>query len=158
MANIDDVEVKSSCEPCSIVTCCTPFPCMRQQLTTSTGGTAFIAAGGTVMQKDLAEGEKLVVDPFSLVAWDTSVNLGVRKAGGLDMMLCSGEGCCQIQAEGPGRIVVQSMSFDKFKEALIVEAEGGQKGPLGKVFGVLKVVLSLSLELQRRRNGALKTE
>lgn len=117
MANIDDIEVDAGCDPCSSVTCCTQFPCIRQQLKTQAGGTAFLAAGGTVMQKDLGAEEMIVVDPYSLVAWDTSVNLGIRSSGGCLMCLFSGEGCFQITLTGPGRVVIQSMSFEKLKRA-----------------------------------------
>ena len=45
---------------------------------------------GTIMTKELAEGEKIVVDTNSLVAWDSNVKLDVRLAGGFCTVCCGG--------------------------------------------------------------------
>ena len=64
---------------------------------------AFLAAGGTVMEKNLADGEEIIVDMQSLVAWDSTVTYELRMAGGLTTVCCAGEGVFLNVMKGPGR-------------------------------------------------------
>ena len=79
---------------------------------------AFLAAGGTVMEKVLGENEKIIIDTQSLVAWDDTVDMDVRLAGGCFAICCAGEGMFNTVMTGPGRVVIQSMSFEKFRRAI----------------------------------------
>jgi uncharacterized protein (AIM24 family) len=81
-------------------------------------GTLFLAAGGTVLTKQLAPGEVLVVDTSSVVGFQSSVKFGVRLAGGCCTICCGGEGMFNSTLTGPGLVVVQSMSFEKYKLAV----------------------------------------
>lgn len=99
---------------------------MRQTLLGN--GTAFIAAMGTIMTKELSAGEKIVVDTHSLIAWSESVKMDIRLAGGCCTCLCAGEGMFNTVLEGPGTVYFQSMSFDKFKAALSVQAQQNSQG------------------------------
>jgi uncharacterized protein (AIM24 family) len=78
----------------------------------------FLAAGGTLLQKDLADNETLVVDSNSLVAFQDTVKLGVRPSGNLCTCCCGGEGCVNTTVTGPGKVIVQSMSFQKWFAAV----------------------------------------
>jgi len=95
-------------------------------------------AGGTILEKELKDGEKLMVDQESLVGWQSTVSLGVRTfAGcmGCCSNVCGGEGCFMATLTGPGRIWITSMSFPKWYRVLApklgegktkaIEEEGG---------------------------------
>jgi len=73
-------------------------------------GMIFLSAYGTVMERDLEEGETVVIDQMALVAWAPTVTFGVRMAGGAAMLCCGGEGLTNTVLTGPGRIVLQSVS------------------------------------------------
>jgi len=94
--------------------------------TVSGDGTAFLAAMGTIMTKELAAGEKMIVDTHSLVAWSDTATLDIRRNGGLCTCCFSGEGMFSTVLVGPGTVYFQSMSYQKFKNALMVR--GGQGG------------------------------
>ena len=66
-------------------------------------GIAFIGAMGVLTHKVLAPGEKLIVDTNSVVAWEETVEYGVKKnSGGLCMCCCGGEGFFSTQLTGSG--------------------------------------------------------
>ena len=77
------------------------------------GGTAFLNAGGTVVQRVLAGGEKITVDTAALVACADTVDIGVRRAGSVTMMCCGGEGLFVCELTGPGLVILQSMPVEK---------------------------------------------
>ena len=60
----------------------------------------------------------------SLVAWDSTVTYELRMAGGLMTVCCAGEGMFVNVMKGPGRVVIQSMSFQKFVRALVPPGSG----------------------------------
>jgi len=131
-ASIGPVEVSINFD-CNPKTCCFGGQgCARQ--TVGGEGTAFLAAMGTIMTKDLAEGETIVVDTNSTVAWEETVKLDIRLAGGCCTCCCGGEGMFNTTLTGPGKVVFQSMSIEKFKAALRVAAQqqaGGSGGGEG---------------------------
>jgi uncharacterized protein (AIM24 family) len=90
--------------------------CIRQQVTGT--GTAFLAAGGTVVIKELAADEKIVIDFDSVVGFEHTTKLGVRFSGGPMTCCFGGEGCLVNTLQGPGKVILQSMSFGKFKAAV----------------------------------------
>ena len=109
---------------------------MRVLVQTVAGdGTAFLAAMGTVMTKELAAGEKMVVDTHSLVAWSDTVTLDIRSNGGLCTCCCGGEGMFSTVLIGPGTVFFQSTSLQKFKTALRTQAAQRNGGGGGGGFG-----------------------
>ena len=76
---------------------------------------------GTVVKKSLSDGEVLVVDTNSLVAWDAGVGLGVQATGGMCVACFGGEGCCNTTLKGPGDVWVQSMNLGKLKRSMRVD-------------------------------------
>ena len=116
MSNQGDVSITADvdCKPTTI--CCGGLGCIRQQATGN--GTVFYSAGGTILQKTLAPGEKVITDATSIVGFQESVSFGVQPTGGCGGMCCGGEGLCYGTLTGPGVILVQSMSFEKFKAAV----------------------------------------
>ena len=57
-----------------------------------------------------------------------SVELNIRQAGGFCTCCCGGEGMFNTVMTGPGQVYVQSMSYAKFKKALMVAAQGAAAG------------------------------
>lgn len=81
-----------------------------------TGG-VWINGYGGIKEINLAPGEKIVVDNFHALAIESTVNWKITKFGGLKTTIFGGEGLV-IQAEGPGRIYIQSRTLPPFVELL----------------------------------------
>lgn len=121
MGNIDTIDIDFSLDCNPATACCGGLGCIRQQLKGGdTGGTAFLAAGGTIVVKELQAEEKILIDTDSLVAWDEGVEMDIRMAGNLCMACFGGEGLFNTVMTGPGRVVMQSMSFEKLRRALMI--------------------------------------
>ena len=65
------------------------------------------------------------------MAWEESAKLGIRTAGGCCTCCCGGEGMFNTTLTGPGKVVFQSMSIEKFKAALSIAAQQNQGGEGG---------------------------
>ena len=120
MAEIDGVDVSVGF-PGLPACCCAGLGCCVQELHNGPGaanGTAFVAAGGTVLTRDLKDGEMIVIDSSSLVAWSDNVDISFQPVGSIMACCFSGEGCCFMTAKGPGKVVMQSMSFEKLQMAM----------------------------------------
>jgi uncharacterized protein (AIM24 family) len=116
MSNLGDVSITADVDCCSTTCCFGGLGCIRQEA--SGQGTVFYNAGGTILQKTLAPGEKVLVDALSIVGFQESVSFGVQPTGGCGGCCFGGEGLCYGTLTGPGVILVQSMSFEKFKAAV----------------------------------------
>lgn len=108
-------------------------------------GIAFIHAGGTVIEKDLATGDTLRVDTGCLVAFSPTVDYDIQFIGGFRNSLFGGEGLFLTQLRGPGKVYLQSLPLsrlaDRIKAALSIST--GEKSSsaslgsdmLGKIIG-----------------------
>jgi uncharacterized protein (AIM24 family) len=116
MSNIGEVETDANFD-CSPTGCCIQgMGCCRAE---SKGtGTVFLAAGGTILTKELGAGEEIIVDSDSVVAFKDSVQLGWRCNGGPTSWCFAGEGMCNLTLTGPGTVMIQSMSLPKYIAAL----------------------------------------
>jgi len=121
MANQGGVDLALDVDCCSKGCCCGLGPC-RQHLTGN--GSAFVAAGGTIMEKTLAAGEKIRIDQMSIVGYDFGMPFDMEWAG-CCASCCGGE-CCFATLEGPGQVYMQSMSFEKYQAAVVPKPK--QKG------------------------------
>jgi uncharacterized protein (AIM24 family) len=70
--------------------------------------------------KELGSGETVVVDSGSVLAYDSNVYLGITPNGKCCTICCGGEGCCSTTLTGPGKVWMQSLNFQKFREAVQV--------------------------------------
>ena len=70
-------------------------------------GQAVVAAYGSLDEHVLPPGQSVVVDSGHLVAYDDTVGMQVRTAGGLMTSVKSGEGLI-VEMSGPGRVWTQS--------------------------------------------------
>lgn len=96
--------------------------------TLSGSGMVFLAAGGTVRMKQLAPGEQIVVDNHSVLAFASTVQLGVRRAGrGVMVCCCAGQGLFNAVLTGPGFVMTHTMSLNKLR-SVMAPGSGGNKG------------------------------
>lgn len=101
-------------------------------------GWVFVHAGGTLVERTLAPGEKLHVDTGCLAALQDSVSYDVVQAGGLKTMLFGGEGVFFVDLTGPGKVWLQSLPFSRLAGRMLAAAPqmGGSRGE-GSVLGPL---------------------
>lgn len=79
----------------------------------------FLGAGGTVLEKQLKQGETLLVDHTALVAFEKSVGFDIQLVqGGMLAICCGGMGLFQTKLTGPGMVLLQSMPKEKLKKSL----------------------------------------
>ncbi len=101
-------------------------------------GTVFIHGGGDFIEFNLAPGEVLQVDTGSVVAFDETVDYDIQMAGGIRTAIFGGEGLFLATLQGPGRVIVQSMTLAKMRMELAPRAFGGEEtrglGAIGSIF------------------------
>jgi uncharacterized protein (TIGR00266 family) len=105
-------------------------------------GWAFLHAGGTICQRDLAPGETLRVDTGCIVAFVPSVAFDVQYVGKIKSALFGGEGLFFATLRGPGRVWLQSLPLSRLADRIYAAApqtggggreEGSLLGGLGRL-------------------------
>ncbi|MEZ4708005.1 MAG: TIGR00266 family protein [Caldilineaceae bacterium] len=105
-------------------------------------GNVFIHAGGTIMERRLT-GEKIMVDTGCIVAFESTVDYDIQRAGNLKSMVFGGEGLFLATLQGRGRVWLQSLPFSRLADRIIANApraggsqtgEGSALGGLAKLF------------------------
>lgn len=105
-------------------------------------GLAFVHAGGTLYQRDLAPGERLRVDTGCIVAFQPSVDYDIQMVGGIKSALFGGEGLFFATLRGPGRVWLQSLPLSRLAGRIVASApqtgrggreEGSVLGGLGRM-------------------------
>lgn len=84
----------------------------------SGNGTVFLEIDGEVIEKDLAPGEKLLLDPGHIAAMEPTVDFDIERVKGAKNILF-GEGIFFSKVTGPGKVWIQTMPLSKLAEALI---------------------------------------
>jgi uncharacterized protein (TIGR00266 family) len=102
-------------------------------------GLAFAHAGGTVVKRELAAGEKLRLDTGCLVAFDESVTYDIQMVSGIKTALFGGEGLFYAALTGPGTVWMQSLPFSRLASRVYAAAPqtGGTRKGEGSVLGGL---------------------
>jgi uncharacterized protein (TIGR00266 family) len=102
-------------------------------------GLAFVHAGGTLMQRDLAPGEMLRVDTGCIVGFQPTVAYDIQMVGGIKTALFGGEGLFFATLRGPGRVWLQSLPFSRLASRIYAAAPqgGGNSREEGSVLGGL---------------------
>lgn len=85
-------------------------------------GMAFIHAGGTILEKELAPGELLRVDTGCLVAMTSDVDYDIEFVKGVKTALFGGEGLFFATLRGPGKVWVQSLPFSRLASRVFAAA------------------------------------
>ncbi|MCI3921252.1 TIGR00266 family protein [Paenibacillus sp. TRM 82003] len=93
-------------------------------------GLAFIHAGGTIVEKQLAPGEMLRIDTGCLVAMTKEVEYDIQFVKGVKTALFGGEGLFFAQLRGPGKVWMQSLPFSRLADRIYaaMPQNGGSKG------------------------------
>jgi uncharacterized protein (TIGR00266 family) len=97
-------------------------------------GMAFVHAGGTIITKELAPGERLRVDTGCLVAFAPSVNYDIQFVGGFKNALFGGEGIFLASLTGPGLAYLQSLPFSRLADRILAASRsnvGERRGVAG---------------------------
>uniref|UniRef100_A0A0D6QW22 Uncharacterized protein n=1 Tax=Araucaria cunninghamii TaxID=56994 RepID=A0A0D6QW22_ARACU len=81
-------------------------------------GLAFIAAGGSVVQKNLAQGEVLVVDAACLVAMSSTIDFHVKYGSSARRPVFGGDGLLTAHLTGPGIVFIQSLPFYRLSQRI----------------------------------------
>jgi uncharacterized protein (TIGR00266 family) len=102
-------------------------------------GWVFVHAGGTMVERELAPGERLDVDTGCVVAFHDTVGMDVRPVGGIKSMLFGGEGVFLATLTGPGKVWLQSLPFSRLAGRMLAAAPqaGGQRQGEGSILGGL---------------------
>lgn len=108
-------------------------------------GMAFIHAGGTICQRELAPGEKLRIDTGCLVAMTADVDYDIQMVSGVKTALFGGEGLFFATLQGPGTVWVQSLPFSRlasrvFAAAPVSQGGGGQSSDEGGIGGLFNML------------------
>src|SRR6267378_142624 len=105
-------------------------------------GLAFIHAGGTIYQRDLAPGEVIRVDTGCIVAFQPTVAYDIQYVGKIKSALFGGEGLFFATLRGPGRIWLQSLPLSRLAGRITAASpqtgrggreEGSVLGGLGRL-------------------------
>ena len=105
-------------------------------------GWAFVHAGGTIVQKQLAPGEVLRVDTGCIVAFQPSVQYDIQYVGKIKSALFGGEGLFFATLRGPGHVWLQSLPLSRLADRIVAAAprtgrggreEGSVLGGLGRM-------------------------
>ncbi len=102
-------------------------------------GWAFVHAGGTLLERELAPGEVLKVDTGCIVAFQPSVDYDIQYVGKIKSALFGGEGLFFATLRGPGRIWLQSLPFSRLAGRIYAAAPqgGGRSREEGSILGGL---------------------
>lgn len=82
-------------------------------------GLAFVHAGGTIIQQDLAAGASLRVDTGCLVAFAPGVDYDIQFVGGFKNALFGGEGLFMTKLTGPGLVYLQSLPLSRLSDRIL---------------------------------------
>ena len=93
-------------------------------------GMVFVHASGTIVERQL-QGETLRVDTGCLVAFESTVDYDIERAGNLKSMFFGGEGLFLATLSGHGRVWIQSLPFSRLADRILAHAPkagGKEKG------------------------------
>ena len=92
-------------------------------------GMAFVHAGGTVVKRELRQGQVLMVDTGCLVAMTPNVNFEIQYVGKIKTALFGGEGLFFAKVTGPGTVWLQSLPFSRLASRVFAAApqRGGSR-------------------------------
>ena len=107
-------------------------------------GWAFIHAGGTLYERELAGGESLRVDTGCIVGFQGTVGYDIQFVGKIKSALFGGEGLFFATLKGPGRVWLQSLPLSRLANRIVAAVpglRGGRSRGEGSVLGGIGRVL-----------------
>jgi uncharacterized protein (TIGR00266 family) len=109
-----------------------------QRLSSPSGqGQAFLHAGGSVIRRELAQGELLRIDTGCIVAFDETVDYSIQSVPGIKNKLFGGEGLFYAALRGPGTVWMQTLPFSRLANRIYAAAPqtGGKRTGEGSILG-----------------------
>jgi len=101
-------------------------------------GIALVHAGGAMVYRELAPGERIRLDTGCLMALGPSVEYDIQFIGGFKNTLFGGEGLFMATVTGPGPVWLQSLPFSRLASSIVSAAGGFSKhAEEGSVLGGL---------------------
>lgn len=104
-------------------------------------GLAFLHAGGTIIEKELSQGDVLKVDTGCLVAFTSGVDYDIQFMGDIKSAIFGGEGIVLATLRGPGKVWLQSLPFSRLVDRMISASRhmggGGSSKDEGSILGGL---------------------
>jgi len=97
-------------------------------------GDVLVKAGGTLVEKDLEEGEVLRVTSGSIVAFTSTVEYDIQMMPGIKNAMFGGEGLFVTTLQGPGKVWLQGMPPDRMISEIARRVPSGGPGigiPIG---------------------------
>ena len=76
-------------------------------------GWVFVHVGGTVVERELAPGDRSHVDTGCVAAMTATVDFDLQRAGSIKSMIFGGEGIFFAKLTGPGKVWIQSLPFSR---------------------------------------------
>lgn len=101
----------------------------------SGNGTVFFEVDGSVVERELKEGEVMYVDQGNLAAYEETVQYKITTIKGILNWFFSGEGLYICKLTGPGKIWIQTLPSSQLRNKL----QNAKKGPsiFGFIFSIL---------------------
>ncbi|MBP3200989.1 MAG: TIGR00266 family protein [Lachnospiraceae bacterium] len=82
-------------------------------------GIVFVEIFGSVMEYDLKENEKLIIDTGSFALMQASCKMDIQTVKGFKNIVLGGEGLFLTNVTGPGKVIVQTMKLSAFANLLV---------------------------------------
>lgn len=89
-------------------------------------GLVFIEIGGTLVERELAPGETLLVDTGNVAAFERGVGYEVEMVKGFKNIFFGGEGLFLTKLKGPGKVWLQSMTVSELAHRIIPYIPSGK--------------------------------
>ena len=70
---------------------------------------AFLEIDGSVVEKELAAGEQIIIDTGYLAMMDGTCSMDVQTVKGIKNIMLGGEGLFNTVVTGPGKVALQTM-------------------------------------------------
>jgi uncharacterized protein (TIGR00266 family) len=102
-------------------------------------GMAFVHAGGTIIERELSQGDVLRIDTGCIVAFTGTVNYDIQFVGGIKNTIFGGEGVFFATLSGPGKVWIQSLPISRLASRILAygtykrKEEGSILGGLGNL-------------------------
>lgn len=89
----------------------------------SGNGWVFVHVGGTVMERELAEGETIDVDAGCVAAFTKDVSFELESVGSVKSKIFGGDGWYFARMRGPGKVWIQSLPFSRLAGHVVATAK-----------------------------------
>jgi len=102
-------------------------------------GWAFMHAGGTIIERQLAPGQVLRVDTGCVVGFQPTIDFNIEYVGKIKSALFGGEGLFFATLRGPGRVWLQSLPLSRLADRIYSASPkaGGSRRDEGSILGGL---------------------